>query len=345
MTYLDLQGTPYLLPQEGAAALFRRQRDIEERIELLRSRGTLTEATLRNYYGDKRFEQVAESNAIEGSTLSVGETELAVVKGVTLTGHDPKFVQDAHNLDHALRRLAELARDKTPTNLRQAKALNGLILNGDEASGEFRTYAVRISGSTHRPPETWGQIMDKMEEWSRWSGANPALSAIVRAAVLHAWLAHIHPFGDGNGRTARAISNLEMIRAGLPPIIIKKTRDRDRYLDALRASDDGDLGAFLALIVDRAEDGLRGLELARAKKEEYSPTLAKIQKRQEAALQVWTAGVDLLWASTTAALEELAERAAGSVSVRRYRDALSVEDFIALAQSQTITQGLSLIHI
>lgn len=341
MTYIDLQGTPYLLPEAGAAALFTQQHDIEERVTLLRREGTLTAATLRKFYGEKRFEQVAESNAIEGSTLSVGETELAVAKGVTLTGHDPKFVQDARHLDQALARLAEFARSKTPTSLNEAKAINGLVLNGDETTGEFRTYPVRISGSSHRPPATWGAIMDKMEEWSAWSLRNPALSSMIRSAVLHAWLAHIHPFGDGNGRTARAISNLEAIRAGLPPIIIKKTRDRDRYLDALRASDDGDLGPFLALIIDRTEDGLRGLELAAAA-QAYSPAVAKIRRRQEGALHVWTAGVDLLFAAVAADLEELADQVGGKVAVRRYRDALSVEDFIALSQSRTIAHGWAL---
>jgi hypothetical protein len=81
---------------------------------MLRQTGELTEQTLRNYYGEKRFEQVAESNAIEGSTLSVGETELAVLKGVTITGHDPAYARDAIALDKALNRIAELARQAEP---------------------------------------------------------------------------------------------------------------------------------------------------------------------------------------------------------------------------------------
>lgn len=91
----NLESTPYLLDGTASRQAKARLDAIEERVALLRRTGRLTEQTIRDYYGEKRFEQVAESNAIEGSTLSVGETELAVVKGMTITGHDPAFARDA----------------------------------------------------------------------------------------------------------------------------------------------------------------------------------------------------------------------------------------------------------
>jgi hypothetical protein len=91
--------------------------NLSNRIALLRSQGRLTESTLADYYGEKRFEQIAESNALEGSTLSVGETELAVLKGITISGHDPAFSKDAQTLANALDELTRMARDKTSTNM------------------------------------------------------------------------------------------------------------------------------------------------------------------------------------------------------------------------------------
>lgn len=84
----SLVGSPYSLETRGAWVLDEASR-LHDRVGLLRSQGQLTEQTLRAYFGDKRFEQIAESNAIEGSTLTVGETKMAVERGIAITGHDP----------------------------------------------------------------------------------------------------------------------------------------------------------------------------------------------------------------------------------------------------------------
>ena len=85
---IDLGGSPYSIEDTGRWMLDKAA-SLQERVELLRGEGRLSEATLRAYFGEKRFEQIAESNAIEGSTLDVGETQLAVLRGITITGHDP----------------------------------------------------------------------------------------------------------------------------------------------------------------------------------------------------------------------------------------------------------------
>lgn len=78
---------------------------------------------MRAYFGDTRFRQIAESNAIEGNTLSETETEteMAVMKGVTIAGHDPAYSKDAVNLSMALERMVELAQDRLPTGIEQVK--------------------------------------------------------------------------------------------------------------------------------------------------------------------------------------------------------------------------------
>ena len=279
---LNLNCTPYTLSKAAELDLIKRVKEIEDRVLTLRNSGSLTGETLKNYYGEKKYEQVAESNAIEGSTLSVGETELAILKGVTITGHDPAYVRDAIALEKALEKLVEMARtNQNPTGIEQLHGLHLIIMGERSGGGIFRNQEVRIKGSQHVPPRTWKEVMVAMEEWESWSKENSQLPAIVRSAILHSWLAHIHPYIDGNGRASRAIGNLELVRAGYPPIIIRK-KERERYLDALSESDiAGDIRSFLELILDRAEGALLGLEQSAKKHHAFDPDLIKIQERQK----------------------------------------------------------------
>ena len=256
---IDLDGSPYSFEETGGW-VWDEAAELHERVDLLREQGRLSEQTLRAYFSETRFRQIAESNAIEGSTLSVEETELAVMRGVTITGHDPAYSKDAVNLSKALERMVELAGEKSPTTLDQVKDLHALILGGIPGAGLFRSQPVRIAGSDHRPPASWRDVMSEMEDWDGWSASNGSGQALLRAIVLHTWLTHIHPFTDGNGRTSRAVMNLELIRAGYPSIIIRR-QDRLRYYDALAESDlVGDLLPISELILARAEDALRDLE-------------------------------------------------------------------------------------
>ena len=157
---------------------------------------------------------------------------------------DPAYARDAHALARAVDELALLARQRVPTDIQQLLRIHDLVLGGRSGAGAFRQNEVRIRGSAHVPPRTWKAVMAAMEHWESWSTRNSNAPPILRAAVLHAWLEHIHPFIDGNGRTGRAITNLELVRAGYPPIIIRR-KDRDQYLDALARADNADLGPFL----------------------------------------------------------------------------------------------------
>lgn len=292
---LNLENTPYILDGLAHEQIHQRVRAIEERVQLLRQSGIMTAETLKEYYGEKRFEQVAESNAIEGSTLSAGETELAVMKGITITGHDPAYAKDAIALDKALMRITELARaHDQPTDIAQLHEIHSLLLGDRAGAGIFRKERVTISGAKHVPPKTWSDVMDNMEYWQAWSTENATLPAPIRCAILHAWLAHIHPYIDGNGRTARAIGNLELIRSGYPPIIIKK-KERERYIESLAESDDGgDIRSFFELIFDRIEGALTGLELSAKKKQSYDPLVERLRQRQEGQLRIWETSVRLL---------------------------------------------------
>jgi len=332
---IDVSGSPYYLPPGADEdSVGHSIRELAERIELLRSQGKLSASTLREYYGDTRFEQVAESNALEGSTLSVGETELAVMKGITIAGHDPAFAKDAQAINTALVELTEMAKVAEPTDIAQAKRLQELILGDRPGAGLFRSDEVRISGSQHKPPRTLSEVLSQMEQWEAWSRNSVAVSPLIRAAVLHAWLEHIHPFIDGNGRTGRAITNLELVRAGYPPIVVRR-KDKDRYLEALARADDGDLGAFMDIVVGRMDDALRDLERAAERKQGYDVLEQKVRKAQSNRLALWNAGVHLLFENVRSILAEHFASMSGDLDMREY-DELRVDDFIELCEGRTI---------
>ena len=170
---LSLDGSPYSLEATGQHVIDEAM-SLQAGADLLREQGRLSEETLKAYFGDKRFEQIAESNAIEGSTLDVGETQMAVLRGITITGHDPAYSADAINLSRALEHMVELARDPTPTSCMHVKELHQLILGGGPSAGLFRSAEVRISGSPHVPPATWHEVtrrwlsLTSAATWSRY---------------------------------------------------------------------------------------------------------------------------------------------------------------------------------
>ncbi|WP_179224291.1 Fic family protein [Geodermatophilus pulveris] len=328
---ITLEGSPYCF-DEVESPFLQSSSALAERVALLRGEGTLRDETLRAYFGDKRFEEVAESNAIEGSTLDVRETQLAVLSGIAVTGHDPAYVRDAINLARALDRTVELASQQRPTDIEQVKEVHALILGERPGAGVFRSEAIRISGSEHRPPKTWRQVMDAMDEWERWSLANVSAPPVLRAVVLHTWLTHIHPFLDGNGRTARAILNLEFIRSGYPSVILRK-KDRVRYYEALAESDrGGDLGPIGQLVADRCADALGALERAARAQQGYNEVQVRLREAQKRQVGIWNDAVRLLFSLTEDALQQ-AFGAVGQVRTTWYDAELSLEDYLALLSS------------
>jgi len=336
----NLEPTPYQLDEVASRQVKDRLGIIEARVALLRRSGRLTEQTVRDYYGEKRFEQVAESNALEGSTLSVGETELAVLKGITITGHDPAFTRDAIALDRALARIAELARDvSTPTNIEQLHEVHALLLGDRPGAGLFRKERVLIRGARHTPPKTWEQVMSQMTLWQQWSAENGTLPAPLRSAVLHAWLTHVHPYVDGNGRVARAIGNLELIRAGYPPIIFKK-KSRDQYIEALAESDEGgDLRSFLELVLDRVEGALTGLEQSAGRRQGYDPVLERIRLIQEKQLTIWETSVKLLASIIEHRVSQALEPAGGTCTIKQFDRPLDLEDYVEVCLGRNVPRS------
>jgi hypothetical protein len=104
-----------------------------------------------------------------------------------------------------------------------------------------------IGGTVHRTTPHWdvSRAMREMNDW--WSIS--AIDPVLESAIVHAWLTHIHPFEDGNGRLARILANFALIRRSFPPLLIRSGSDRGQYYDALSASDDGDIVPLYSFFV------------------------------------------------------------------------------------------------
>ena len=343
-----LEGSPYLIGvdralQEAAEEIA----NLEERVSGLRERGTLSEVALTRYFGVKRYEQVAESNAIEGSTLDAGETEMAVLKGTTLNEHEEVFVRDALALNEALSTLQELAKDKNrATDIEQARQMHEQLMVGRPSAGLFRQTPVVIGGAEYQPPTTMQEIMDGMEAWQEWSQSSRKAPAVLRATVLHAWLAHIHPYVDGNGRTARAVSTLEFVRAGYPAAIIPRQR-RNEYLATLAESDrGGEIRPFLELMLDLAGNALTGLEQSGkpAQELDYVAEFDRGRRQQEGYLrnlpELLRQGVYLLLEAIEHHLNKLmaAYKIRTFVKIFKYDWPLDTDKYLALRANKPATQ-------
>jgi Fic family protein len=154
--------------------------------------------------------------------------------------------------------LEELVHKDEPLSERNIKELHRLIIKNidTENAGIYRHENVIISGAKHRPPEHF-LVKEQMEhlvtEYNvQWGKLHP----IKRAALLHGEFVKIHPFVDGNGRTARLLLNFELMKYGYPPAIIR-TEMRPQYYDALDlAHTTGDYHSFVKLVASCVETSL-----------------------------------------------------------------------------------------
>ena len=174
------------------------------------------------------------SNAIEGNTLTRKETAAVVEKGLTIGGKTLVEHLEATNHAKALQDLMKLASSKT-SDLSENDILtvHNSILRGidDENAGHYRSIPVRISGSQVVLPNP-ARVPDHMQEFAQWLIFESDMHPIEFAAEAHYRLVTIHPFTDGNGRTARLLMNLILMQHGYPPALIRK-RDRLKYISSL----------------------------------------------------------------------------------------------------------------
>lgn len=173
------------------------------------------------------------SNAIEGNTLTLTETKV-VLEGITIGGKSVIEHLEAINHKHAIEYIESIIHQEIDITPKVLQTIHGLILKDIDVdnAGLYRKANVIISGATHIPPNHLivPDFMQKMfAEYSQeWRQYHP----VIQAFLLHGEFVKIHPFIDGNGRTARLLLNLVLMKHGYPPVVITKHSRLD-YYDAL----------------------------------------------------------------------------------------------------------------
>jgi Fic family protein len=183
---------------------------------------------------------IYNSNAIEGNTLSLQETEIVINSGITIGGKTLNEHFEAINHKNGIGYIKSIINKKEKVTEKTIKKLHELILHSidDTEAGHYRRQNVRIVGANHIPPQSV-KIPRRMNEFIEWFYQNEYSKNIPQfAADVHYKLVMIHPFLDGNGRVARLFMNLLLMQHGYPPAIILKV-DRKRYYRVLNEANLG----------------------------------------------------------------------------------------------------------
>ncbi len=207
-------------------------------------------------YEDLRVRLTYHSNAIEGNTLDLSETQLVIAHGMTIGGHTVREHLEALHHAEAYTLLLDLARADAPIDEAAIGKLHALVMRDlIDTPGQYRTGAVFISGSEYRPPHhrEVPQLMRDLVYWMTTEG--PAYAPIVRAALTHEMFLAIHPYMDGNGRTARLLLNLQLMQDGYPVALLLASW-RPRYIRALEQAHYGQYNPLVNMVGRAVEAGL-----------------------------------------------------------------------------------------
>ena len=204
------------------------------------------------------IEYTYNSNAIEGNTLTLRETQLVIEEGITVGGKSITETLEAKNHPEAIEFSERLVDAKSELTEDVILQLHRLIMsNITEDAGHYRTMGVRITGATFMPPPS-SEVKPRIDELLKWLRENPdELTPIELAAVFHNRFVQIHPFSEGNGRTARLLMNALLMKDGYPFIAIVPKLDCPKYLKTLMEADLGNTSSFVNFIarcVERALD-------------------------------------------------------------------------------------------
>lgn len=197
------------------------------------------------------IEWTYNSNAIEGNTLTLSETKVVLENGITIKGKPLKDHLEIINHKEAIEYIEDLVSKKVKLSEYDIRSVHYLILKEIDSTnaGKYRNENVFISGAKHVPPiyiNVPNEMQNLIVQYQSWKDFHP----VVRACYLHGEFVKIHPFIDGNGRTARLLLNFELIQSGYPPVVIK-TENRADYYDALdKAHTTNDYTDFIKIIVD-----------------------------------------------------------------------------------------------
>lgn len=208
-----------------------------------------------------RIELTYHSIAIEGSTLSLRDTQLVVEGREPNSGKSLREIYEARNHDRALRKIeawAAAGLEPAPLSEKNLLDIHAEVMADIDAMGAglFRTGRVLITGTRYVPPGShrFSELIPALMTLANEPGSHP----VIQAAELHYNLVAVHPFNDGNGRTARLMMNYHLLRHGYPLAIIPVEK-RPEYLASLDESNAGRSQPFSAFVIQCLQDSIARL--------------------------------------------------------------------------------------
>ncbi len=334
-----LSGSPYLLNEETANKILAKANQLQEDVTILRRKGSLSETVLKRLREEWRFKQINESTGIEGNELTINETQMAIQRGITISGKPPEHSDEVRFLNTALEYLEELSKSNQPFTGRELCEIQSLILGkGNRYAGAFRQIEVEITNSPHKPPHPL-KVPEYIQDYINWvAKAYDNIPVPLLVSVCHAWLVYIHPFADGNGRTARAVMNLILMQFGFPIVIIRKS-DRQRYYEALRASDSSDITPMFELITERCRDSLLQIDRVRTAFTGVSIELQRLKEQRELQYKAWLDGITLFRSTFYDVLKQIEfEDKHFNVFIKSY-DSIDFDDYEKITNQELISDS------
>jgi Fic family protein len=212
--------------------------------------------TVRRLNNDLRVFLTYHSNAIEGNSLNLQETQMVIDYGITIHGHPLREYLEATNHAEAYQYITKLVEQQERITCETILALHSLVTDKIlESKGQFRTVPVYIRGSNMIPPPA-RDVERLMREWIAWIyGEGLEYEPVTRAAIAHHGFEAVHPYADGNGRVGRLLLNLMLMQEGYPPALLLNDW-RIRYIQGLNAANTGNYGTLINMIGQAVEAGL-----------------------------------------------------------------------------------------
>ncbi len=249
-------------------------------------RATMREEHEERLWRKLRLEWNYNTNHIEGNTLTYHETELLLIHGRTAGGHPMRHYEEMKAHDMAIDHTRHLASAERVPGEGDIRDLNKILLkepfwqmartpDGQQTRkrivpGEYKTQPNHVrtaTGELHRfaEPEETPALMERWTADFQRDLTRSEYPLPLFLAESHWSFLRIHPFDDGNGRTARLLTNYVLLRSGLPPMVIKSA-ERDRYIGALQNADVGRMEPLAGFMLENVLWSL-GLAIRAAKGE------------------------------------------------------------------------------
>uniref|UniRef100_A0A915AXL3 protein adenylyltransferase n=1 Tax=Parascaris univalens TaxID=6257 RepID=A0A915AXL3_PARUN len=215
--------------------------------------------SLKRAMRESYFMHVYHTVAIEGNTMTLVQTRSILETRMAVAGKSIMEHNEILGMDAALRFLNQSLVHIGLITVEDILDIHRRVLGfvDPEAAGVFRTTQVFVGNFAPVAPEL---VPSEMEELIRWLNDEETLllDPVEFAAIAHYKFVYIHPFIDGNGRTARLLMNLILMQAGFPPIIIP-VEERSDYYHTLSAANSGDLRPFIRFIAKQTDATLQAL--------------------------------------------------------------------------------------